>query len=120
MAGISGVGNSGADWQQRLVQIARRRQERQSGTTTSKPDADNKTGATESNGNADAIVAAQTEASDRAARQAFFRFLRQHGIDPEEFRQALLAGIKDAPADQTNSNTPSRGLPSGLSIDTTA
>jgi hypothetical protein len=120
MAGITGVGNSSVDLQQLLAQIARRRQQQQNGATTEKPGAGNKTEATGSSGNADAVVARQTGDSDKAARQSFFRFLRQSGIDPEVFHQALLDGLKDASQGQARSSTPFQNFSPGFSVDTTA
>ena len=58
--------------------------------------------------------------TDAAARQAFFQLLKDHGIDPQQFRQDFMAAIKDAQGGQVHPATAFQSFPSGTSVDTTA
>jgi hypothetical protein len=78
-------------------------------------------GAADTDGDTDGSSATQASPqNDAAARQAFFQTLKSYGVDPQQFRQDLLAAMKDAQGGQVNPSTAFQSFPPGVAVDTAA
>jgi hypothetical protein len=68
----------------------------------------------------DAQTTGQVGQASDASRQAFFQMLKSAGVDPQQFRQDLLAAIKDAKGGQADPSTAFQSFPPGTFVDENA
>jgi len=84
---------------------------------------DSTAGSTTDPSSTDGTAATQSPEDAAAARQSFFETLKEHGIDPKQFRQDLMAALKQAHQDgsgEIDRSTAFASVPAGVAVDVAA